>query len=213
VTDGPTRPFALSAAQQRLLGEARALARDTLAPLAKAGPAGRVNRELVAALGEHGLIARLFPGDVRASGAEARAALPAGPSSAMALCLLREALATESTEAETALALQGLGGHPIAVAGSPAARERWLPELLAGRAVAAFALSEPEAGSDAAGLALRADRDGDGFRLTGAKAWISNAPEADVYTLFARTTQGARARGITAFAVAGDAPGLTGEPL
>ncbi|HET9291740.1 MAG TPA: acyl-CoA dehydrogenase family protein, partial [Actinomycetes bacterium] len=124
----------------------------------------------------------------------------------------REALATESTEAETALALQGLGGHPIAVAGSPEARARWLPELVAGRAVAAFALSEPEAGSDAAGLALRADRDGDGFRLTGTKAWISNAPEADVYTLFARTTPGARARGITAFAVGGDAPGLTGEP-
>jgi acyl-CoA dehydrogenase len=201
VTDGPTRPFALSGDQERLLAEARALARDTLAPLARAGPAGRVNRELVLALGAAGLIARVLPDEA------------GRPSSAMELCLLREALATESTEAETALALQGLGGHPIAAAGSPEARARWLPELAAGRAVAAFALSEPEAGSDAAGLALRADRDGDGFRLTGAKAWISNAPEADVYTLFARTTQGARARGITAFAVGGDAPGLRGEPL
>jgi acyl-CoA dehydrogenase len=92
-------------------------------------------------------------------------------------------------------------------------RGRWLAAVAAGRAVAAFALSEPEAGSDAAGLELRADRDGDGFRLTGTKAWISNAPEADVYTLFARTIPGARARGITAFAVPGDASGLGGTAV
>jgi acyl-CoA dehydrogenase len=213
VTDGPGRPFALTGAQERLLAQARALAREVLAPLAAAGQPGRVNRELVRALGAHGLIARLFPADSGAPGAEPRDALPAGPSSALELCLLREALAQESTEAETALALQGLGGHPIAAAGSPAVRDRFLPEVAAGRAVAAFALSEPTAGSDAAALDLRADRDGDGFRLTGTKAWISNAPEADVYTLFARTTPGARARGITAFAVPGDAPGLSGQPV
>jgi acyl-CoA dehydrogenase len=213
VTDGPGRPFALTGAQERLLAQARALAREVLAPLAAAGQPGRVNRELVRALGAHGLIARLFPADSGAPGAEPRDALPAGPSSALELCLLREALARESTEAETALALQGLGGHPIAAAGSPAVRDRFLPEVAAGRAVAAFALSEPTAGSDAAALDLRADRDGDGFRLTGTKAWISNAPEADVYTLFARTTPGARARGITAFAVPGDAPGLSGQPV
>jgi acyl-CoA dehydrogenase len=213
VTDGPGRAFALTGAQERLLAQARALAREVLAPLAAAGQPGRVNRELVRALGVHGLIARLFPADLRPPGAGPRDALPAGPSSALELCLLREALARESTEAETALALQGLGGHPIAVAGSPAARDRFLPEVVAGRAVAAFALSEPTAGSDAAALDLRADRDGDGFRLTGTKAWISNAPEADVYTLFARTTPGARARGITAFAVPGDAPGLSGQPV
>jgi acyl-CoA dehydrogenase len=213
VPDPAARPFALSAAQERLAAEARTLAREVLAPLAAAGRPGRVNRPLVRALGEHGLLARLFAADSRAPGAEPRGALPAGPSSALELCLLREALARESTEAETALALQGLGGHPIAAAGSPAVRRRFLPEVAAGRAVAAFALSEPTAGSDAAALALRADRDGDGFRLTGTKAWISNAPEADVYTLFARTGPGARARGITAFAVPGDAPGLGGQPL
>jgi acyl-CoA dehydrogenase len=85
--------------------------------------------------------------------------------------------------------------------------------VAAGEAVAAFALSEPDAGSDAAALTLRADPDGDGFRLSGTKTWISNAPDADVYALFARTTPGARSRGITAFAVPGDAPGLGGEPL
>src|SRR5918999_1553339 len=90
---------------------------------------------------------------------------------------------------------------------------RWVLEIVAGRAVVAFGLSEPAAGSDAAGLELQAEPDGDGFRLSGTKAWISNAPEADVYTLFARTTPGARSRGITAFAVPGDAPGLGGEAL
>jgi alkylation response protein AidB-like acyl-CoA dehydrogenase len=204
VDDGAARPFALEPAQERLVAEVRELAREVLAPLVAAGRPGRVNRPLVRALGEHGLLARLLP-----AGTD-----PAGPSvSAMELCLLREALATESTEAETALALQGLGAHPIAAGGSPELRRRWLPEVVAGRAVAAFALSEPDAGSDAAALELRAEPDGDGFRLTGTKTWISNAPEADVYTLFARTTPGARSRGITAFAVPGDAPGLRGEPL
>ncbi|HEY7857968.1 MAG TPA: acyl-CoA dehydrogenase, partial [Candidatus Nanopelagicales bacterium] len=79
--------------------------------------------------------------------------------------------------------------------------------------VAAFALSEPEAGSDAGALALRAEPEADGWRLYGEKTWISNAPEADVYSVFARTTPGARARGVTAFVVAGDAPGLSGEAL
>ena len=85
--------------------------------------------------------------------------------------------------------------------------------MAAGTVVASFALSEAEAGSDAAALQLRAEPDGEGWRLTGEKTWISNAPEADVYTVFARTTADARARGITAFVVAGDAPGLTGEQL
>jgi acyl-CoA dehydrogenase len=90
---------------------------------------------------------------------------------------------------------------------------RWLEPIAAGEAVAAFALSEAAAGSDAAGLELAASPDADGWRLSGEKAWISNAPDADVYTLFARTTPGARSRGITAFAVPGDAEGLRGEPL
>jgi acyl-CoA dehydrogenase len=210
VTDEPSHPFALTAAQRRLLAEVRALARDVLRPLAEAGPPGRVNRPLVRALGDHGLLARVIPSTPSAPGAEPPAP-PAG--GAVELCLLREGLAGGSTAAETALALQGLGGHPIAVAGSEPVRRRWLPAVAAGEAVAAFALSEPGAGSDAAALELRAERDGDGFRLSGTKTWISNAPDADVYALFARTTPGARARGITAFAVPGDAPGLGGAPL
>ena len=90
---------------------------------------------------------------------------------------------------------------------------RWLPAVAAGDAVAAFALTEPEAGSDAAALTLRAEPDGQGWRLTGEKIWISNAPEADFYTVFARTTPGAGARGVSAFVVPADRPGLSGEHL
>src|SRR5215210_2276356 len=126
------------------------------------------------------------------------------------LCLIREGLARHCTEAETAFAVQGLGSSPILSYGRPEVVAAWRDRLAAGEAVAAFALTEPQAGSDVAALALRAERDGDGFRLFGEKAWISNAPDADVYSVFARTTAGAR--GLTGFAVARDSEGLSGEP-
>ena len=189
----------LSTAQQELLERATALGHDAFAPLAEQGVPGEINRPLVRALGEEGLLERVLPSE--------------GEGSAVELCLLREGLAHGCTEAETALALQGLGGYPILRAATPEVREAWIPRLAAGEAVAAFALSEPDAGSDAAALVLRAERDGDGFRLTGTKTWISNAPEADVYTLFARTTEGAGARGVTAFAVPRESEGFSGEPL
>lgn len=136
-----------------------------------------------------------------------------GSISAIQLCLLRENLARESTEAESALAIQALGSYPIVQAGSEQLVKRWIPSIARGEAVAAFALTEPGAGSDAGAIELRAKRDGKGYRLSGIKTFISNAPDADVYTLFARTTPGAGTRGITAFVVAGDAPGLRGTPL
>ncbi|MEV0259920.1 acyl-CoA dehydrogenase family protein [Streptomyces sp. NPDC050617] len=194
-----TTPFALEPHQRQWCTELRALAAEHLRPLASEGTPGRVNRPLVTALGDLGLLARVFPAE--------------GPVRAMDLCLLRESLAAECTEAETALALQGLGAYPVALSGTAEQRARWLPEVVAGRAVAAFALSEPDAGSDAAALALRAEADGSGWRLTGEKCWISNAPEADFCTVFARTTAGAGARGVTAFAVPADRPGLAGAPL
>ncbi|MFI1153016.1 acyl-CoA dehydrogenase family protein [Streptomyces sp. NPDC020817] len=194
--------FALGVEQEQWCGQLRALAADRLRPLADKGEPGRVNRPLLAALGELGLLERVFT------------------SGALELCLLRESLAYGCTEAETALALQGLGAHPVLRSGTPQQRERWLPQVRAGRAVAAFALSEPGAGSDAAALALEAVRDGGGtadggggWRLSGEKCWISNAPEADFYTVFARTGEGPAAKGVTAFLVPADRPGLSGEPL
>jgi acyl-CoA dehydrogenase len=202
--------FELTAEQQDLVREVTALAAEELRPVAAAGVPGHVNRELVKAMGRLGLLARLFPGQGRTGASTASSARSV---SAMDLCLLREALATQSTEAETALALQGLGAYSILQSGTEETVRRWLPAVAAGDAVAAFALTEPEAGSDAAALSLLAEPDGDGWRLTGEKMWISNAPEADVYTVFARTTLGAGARGVTAFAVPGDRAGLGGEHL
>ncbi|MFC8414921.1 acyl-CoA dehydrogenase family protein [Streptomyces coelicoflavus] len=193
--------FSLEPAQLTWCEELRTLAADRLRPLAEKGEPGRVNRALVAELGTLGLLPRLFT------------------SGALDLCLMRESLAHACTEAETALALQGLGAHPVHAHGTDTQRARWLPRVSDGTAVAAFALSEPDAGSDAAALSLRAEPEtGPGagpsaWRLTGEKCWISNAPEADFYTVFARTTPGAGSRGVTAFLVPADRPGLTGTPL
>ena len=180
-----------------VLAEAIALGRE-LAPLAHAGELGRVNRPLVRALAEHGLLGRLLGGDD----------VPA-----LELCQIREGLARHCTEAETAFAVQGLGAHPILRHGSAEVVEQWIGPLAAGEAVAAFALTEPDAGSDVAGLSLAAEADGDGWRLTGEKTYISNAPDADVYTVFARTTPGTGARGLSAFAVPRESEHLHGEPI
>ncbi|MFD9722934.1 acyl-CoA dehydrogenase family protein [Streptomyces sp. NPDC059072] len=188
--------FALGADQEEWCGRLRALSTDRLRPLAEKGEPGRVNRPLLAALGELGLLERVFT------------------AGALELCLLRESLAYGCTEAETALALQGLGAYPVLRAGGDEQRERWLPRVRAGRAVAAFALSEPGAGSDAAALELAAAPvSGGGWVLSGEKRWISNAPEADFYTVFARTGEGPGAKGVSAFLVPADRPGLSGEAL
>jgi acyl-CoA dehydrogenase len=198
--------YALDDAQQALVEHVHEVAATHLVGV----PAteGRVNRPLLQEMGKNGLLRGLFGGS-----ADDPLDPSSGDAAAMQLCLLRETLAQVSTEAETALALQGLGSYPILQSGSPATIERWIPGVVTGEVVAAFALSEAGAGSDAAALALSASRDGDGWVLYGEKLWISNAPEADVYTVFARTTAEAGARGVTAFAVAGDAPGLSGEHL
>jgi acyl-CoA dehydrogenase len=185
--------------------EVRRLAREVFAPLAAAGVPGRVNRPLVRALGETGLLGRLFPTPLGGTGGDGV--------SATELCRLRETLARECTEAETALALQGLGTYPVVQSGSAELGRRVVPAVARGEAVAAFALSEPGAGTDAAALTLAAEPDGAGWRLSGEKTWISNAPDADVYTVFARTSPEGGARGVTAFVVDGDAAGLSGEPI
>ena len=181
--------------QRELYDRTRELAATSLAEIARAGAPGRVNRPLIEALAEHGLLPRLFED---------------GAISAIELCLIREALARECTEAETAFAVQGLGTYPILQAGAASVRDEWIPRVADGSAVAGFALTEPGAGSDVSALALTAEPDRDGYRLTGEKLWISHAPEADIYTVFARTGDGG-ARGLTAFAVPGSADGLSGE--
>ena len=180
-----------------LIQEAERLG-TTLVPIAEAGTPGRVNRQLVSALGSAGLFEKVFgPGQI----------------TAVVLCQVRQGLARVCTEAETAFAVQGLGGVAIHRHGSDHVVDEWGPRLRSGGAVAAFALTEPGAGSDAAALALAAVPDGDGYRLSGEKAYISNAPDADIATVFARTTPDAGARGVTAFAVPMERDGVSGERI
>jgi acyl-CoA dehydrogenase len=125
------------------------------------------------------------------------------------LCLVRETLARHDGLADFAFAMQGLGSGPITLAGSDALRAHWLPRVARGEAIAAFALSEPDAGSDVAAMATRARRDGDHWVLDGRKTWISNGGIADFYVTFARTSDEPGARGISAFVVEAGSPGLS----
>ena len=125
------------------------------------------------------------------------------------ICLARETLAWHSGLADFAFAMQGLGTGAVAIAGSPELRALVLPKARRGDWVAAFALSEKEAGSDVAAMACSARREGDHYILDGEKTWISNGGIADVYTLFARTGEAPGARGISAFVVLPDDPGFS----
>ncbi len=125
-----------------------------------------------------------------------------------ALCLIRETLARHSGLADFAFAMQGLGSGAISLAGSAQQKLRYLPEVAAGRAIAAFALSEPEAGSDVAAMACSARVEGQYAVLDGEKTWISNGGIADFYVVFARSGEAPGARGISAFVVDADTPGL-----
>jgi len=124
------------------------------------------------------------------------------------LCIVRETLARHDGLADFAFAMQGLGSGAISIAGSDALRQRYLPRVARGEAIAAFALSEPDAGSDVAALSCTAERDGDSYRINGEKTWISNGGIADFYCLFVRTGEAPGARGISAFVVDAHTPGL-----
>ena len=125
------------------------------------------------------------------------------------LCLAREILAARDGLADFAFAMQGLGTGSISLFGSPELKARYLPPVCDGRAIAAFALSEPQAGSDVAALATTASADGPSHvRIDGCKTWISNGGIADHYVVFARSGEGPGARGLSAFVVDAETPGL-----
>ncbi|WP_322998573.1 acyl-CoA dehydrogenase family protein [Castellaniella sp.] len=125
-----------------------------------------------------------------------------------AICLIRETLARHSGLADFAFAMQGLGSGAISLEGTPEQRRRYLPRVTQGTAIAAFALSEPDAGSDVAALSCSARAEGDQYVLNGEKTWISNGGIADFYVLFARTGEAPGARGISAFIVDAGTPGF-----
>ncbi|MBL8277442.1 MAG: acyl-CoA dehydrogenase family protein [Pelomonas sp.] len=132
-----------------------------------------------------------------------------------AICLIRETLARHDGLADFVFAMQGLGSGAISLQGTPQQRQRYLPRVARGEMLAAFALSEPAAGSDVAAMQCRAVADGDDYVIDGEKTWISNGGIADFYVLFARTGEGEApgtpvrgARGISAFIVEAGTPGL-----
>jgi alkylation response protein AidB-like acyl-CoA dehydrogenase len=125
-----------------------------------------------------------------------------------AICLIRETLARHSGLADFAFAMQGLGSGAITLHGTEAQKRNYLPRVAAGSAIAAFALSEPDAGSDVGAMRCAAHADGDGYVLNGEKTWISNGGIADFYVVFARTGEAPGARGISAFIVDAATPGL-----
>jgi len=154
-------------------------------------------RDLVSRLGRDGFLAHTAP--------DPDAPLPLD---ARTLCLIRETLARHDGLADFAFAMQGLGAGPISLFGSTEQR-RWLTRTRAGAAIAAFALTEQKSGSDVANIAATATRDGSDYILDGEKTWISNGGIADLYVTFARTGEGAGAKGLSAFLVPGDVSGLS----
>jgi acyl-CoA dehydrogenase len=168
--------------------------------------------QLVRDLGRAGWLRHCAPGEpVRDAAGSGRVEFDV-----RALALIRETLARHDALADFAFAMQGLGSGAISLAGSPELKARYLPRVVEGEAIAAFALSEPCAGSDVAALQSRAIRTGEGYRLQGEKTWISNGGIADFYCVFARTSGPdvrpdgtTSADGITAFVVDATAPGLS----
>jgi len=157
-------------------------------------------RGLVRALGQAGLLRHCVPAEYGGLGSK---------HDVRNLCLIRESLAYEDALIDFAFAMQGLGSGPIVLFGNEAQKRRWLPPVASGAALAAFAISEPNAGSDVAALACAAALDGnEHFRVSGEKTWISNGGIADHYVVFCRTGEAPGARGLSAFIVAADTPGL-----
>lgn len=172
---------------------------DANVPKDELEDASAASIELVEQLGEAGWLKLCVPA-------------PAGRHEKLdvrSLCIARETLAYRSALADFAFAMQGLGSGPISLFGTDEQKVEFLPAVARGEKIAAFALSEGKAGSDVAALATTAVPDGTGFVLNGSKTWISNACISDFYTVFVRTGEGEGHRGLSAFIVQANNPGLT----
>jgi acyl-CoA dehydrogenase len=154
-------------------------------------------RALVSALGEGGWLKHAAVDPAGAARLDVRS-----------LCIIRETLARHDGLADFAFAMQGLGTGAISLFGTEVQKSEWLPEVRNGRAISAFALTEPQSGSDVANSTMTATLDGDSYVLNGDKTWISNGGIADVYTVFARTGDAPGARGLSAFLVPAETVGL-----
>jgi acyl-CoA dehydrogenase len=192
--------------QRQLVEKTEALCRVRLATLEReVGETNQVSREILGVLAEAGLLDFTVPGPYGTGRSEPRAP---DPMSLVSFCLVRETLARHCPNAELIFTMQGLGAGPISFSGSEEQRRRYLPRVASGELVAAFALTEPEAGSDVSALSLRAQRDGSDYILDGRKTFISMAPDADLYTVFAKSDPEAGNKGISAFIVEKPTPGF-----
>ncbi len=163
-------------------------------------------RDLVQRLGQGGWLRYCVPAGADGALGGTHAGLDS-----RSLCVIREILASHHPLADFSFAMQGLGAGAISLAGTPRQQLEYLPAVATGRRIAAFALSEPEAGSDVAALSCAATRKGEEFVLNGRKTWISNGGLADFYCVFARTNASAGSRGISAFLIDAHTPGLVIE--
>ncbi|WP_407714910.1 acyl-CoA dehydrogenase family protein [Comamonas testosteroni] len=157
-------------------------------------------RQLVKALGEAGWLRHAVAGEIHGGAGE--------QIDTRAICLIRETLARHSGLADFAFAMQGLGSGAISLAGSEEQKKRYLSRVARGEAISAFALSEPDAGSDVAAMACEARLEGDHYVINGEKTWISNGGIADFYVVFVRTGEAPGSRGLSALIVDADTPGF-----
>jgi len=185
--------------QRRLAADLDAWAAQNLAHLNHDAGVDALCRDLVARLGAGGWLRHCVPAAYGGAAAEI---------DSRSLCIARETLARHEGLADFAFAMQGLGSGAISIAGSEDLKRRYLPRVARGEAIAAFALSEPDAGSDVGAMTTSARREGDHYVLDGEKTWISNGGIADFYCVFARTGEAAGARGLSAFVVDAATPGL-----
>ncbi len=186
---------------EEIVGLARAVAQDQLAPRAAAAEEDAVfPRDVFRTLGELGFLGMPYPEEVGGAGQPYEVYLQ-----------VLEEIAAAWASVGVGLSVHVMSCYPLATFGTTDQRGRWLEEMLAGDLLGGYCLSEADAGSDPAAMRTRASRDGDAYRVTGSKAWVTHGGEADFYTLFARTSE-ERSRGISCFLVPGDAPGLTAGP-
>lgn len=185
--------------QRRLAADLDAWALENLAHLDHGADVDALCRDLVTRLGAGGWLRHCVPAAYGGAAEDI---------DSRSLCIARETLARHEGLADFAFAMQGLGSGAISISGSEELKQRYLPRVARGEAIAAFALSEPDAGSDVGAMTTSARREGEHYVLDGEKTWISNGGIADFYCVFARTGEAAGARGLSAFVVDADTPGL-----
>ena len=190
--------FAFTPKQTELQQWVRQIAEEKIAPIAEeADESPTVHAGLMAILANEGLLRYCVPEEYGGAGVRV-----------MDLCIIREELARVSCQADTNFIMQGLGSYPITLGGTHEQKAKYLPAIAKGESIAAFALTEPHAGSDVISMKTEAKLDGDDWILNGSKKFISQAGDASTYTVFAQTEPGQGSRGISVFVVEAGTPGF-----